>query len=266
MLMNQKVAARAVTAAVCVFGSMASVSAATTYYADGSVQNDGGNGWGSQYYNNNSSSGNYYAASYNMQNQPKSSSRSSRSSRGVTPNTYSDYSGATQATQSQTSWGTQPNTYTSSDYTNQSSASYDQWNSSYQYQQQQQPQKRGILSRVFGNSDATSGKNYASGYTGTSSLGQSGMASWYGSDFHGGKTANGERYDMYSMTAAHRTLPFGTLVKVTNECNGRECVVRINNRGPYLKGRILDLSKAAATQLGMVSRGVSKVRMQVLGQ
>ena len=71
---------------------------------------------------------------------------------------------------------------------------------------------------------------------------------------------------MNSMTAAHRSLPFGTLVKVTNENNGRECVVRINNRGPFIKGRVMDLSKAAASQLGMVSRGVCKISAQVLGQ
>jgi rare lipoprotein A len=93
---------------------------------------------------------------------------------------------------------------------------------------------------------------------------QVGRASWYGSDFHGRKTANGERYNMESLTAAHRTLPFGTRVKVTNLDNGRECVVRINNRGPYLKGRMLDLSKAAARQIGMLTKGVGRVKMQIL--
>lgn len=92
-----------------------------------------------------------------------------------------------------------------------------------------------------------------------------GKASWYGKDFHGGKTANGERYDMESMTAAHRTLPFGTKIRVTNLENGNECIVRINNRGPYLRGRILDLSKGAARQLGMVGRGIARVKMEVLG-
>ena len=95
---------------------------------------------------------------------------------------------------------------------------------------------------------------------------QSGQASWYGSDFHGGKTANGERYNMESMTAAHKSLPFGTMVCVRNERNGRECVVRINNRGPFIKGRILDVSKAAARELGMVSSGVAKVTMRVVGR
>ena len=93
-----------------------------------------------------------------------------------------------------------------------------------------------------------------------------GRASWYGRDFHGGPTANGERYDMYSMTAAHRTLPFGTKLKVTNLDNGRECVVRVNNRGPFRKGRVLDLSKGAAQHLGMISSGIAKIKMQVLAE
>lgn len=95
---------------------------------------------------------------------------------------------------------------------------------------------------------------------------QAGVASWYGPKWHGRKTANGERFDMNSMTAAHRSLPFGTLVKVTNERNGRECVVRINNRGPFSKSRILDLSKGAASALGMVNSGVAKVRCEVIGR
>ena len=93
-----------------------------------------------------------------------------------------------------------------------------------------------------------------------------GTASWYGRDFHGGPTASGERYNMYSFTAAHRTLPFGTLVKVTNLRNGRDVVVRINNRGPYIKGRIIDLSKGAAAQIGMVGSGLARVRMEIIGR
>ncbi|MGL4397146.1 MAG: septal ring lytic transglycosylase RlpA family protein, partial [Hyphomicrobium sp.] len=81
--------------------------------------------------------------------------------------------------------------------------------------------------------------------------GQSGMASWYGGKFHGRKTANGERYNQWSMTAAHKTLPFGTRVRVTNARTGNSVVVRINDRGPFIKGRIIDLSKAAANQLGI---------------
>ncbi|MDQ3364560.1 MAG: septal ring lytic transglycosylase RlpA family protein [Myxococcota bacterium] len=85
---------------------------------------------------------------------------------------------------------------------------------------------------------------------------QRGKASWYGGSFHGGPTASGERYDKRTMTAAHRTLPFGTRVRVTNLKNGRTVTVRINNRGPYSKGRIIDLSEAAAERLGMIDAGV----------
>ena len=92
---------------------------------------------------------------------------------------------------------------------------------------------------------------------------QKGKASWYGGRFHGGKTANGERYDQNSMTAAHKKLPFGTKVKVTNPSNGRSCIVRINNRGPFTKGRIIDLSAAAAKVLDIQRRGVAPVAIEV---
>jgi rare lipoprotein A len=93
---------------------------------------------------------------------------------------------------------------------------------------------------------------------------QRGMASWYGEDFHGKQTSNKEIYDMYSMTAAHKTLPFGTHVKVTNLTNGKSVVVRINDRGPFVKGRIIDLSFAAAQKLGMSETGISPVVIKVL--
>ena len=95
---------------------------------------------------------------------------------------------------------------------------------------------------------------------------QVGEASWYGPDFHGKTTANGERYNMLLMTAAHQTLPFNTLVRVTNLENGRAAVVRINDRGPFLKGRILDLSYTAARALGASSAGVIRVRIEVVGK
>lgn len=95
---------------------------------------------------------------------------------------------------------------------------------------------------------------------------QSGKASWYGPGFHGRKTANGERFDMYELTAAHKTLPLGTRIKVLNPANGKEVVVRINDRGPYAHGRILDLSKAAASQLGLINRGHGEVVLQALGE
>ena len=94
---------------------------------------------------------------------------------------------------------------------------------------------------------------------------QTGSASWYGPGFHGRKTASGEAFDMYELTAAHKTLPLGTRVMVRNPANGKEVVVRINDRGPYAHGRILDLSKAAASQLGLISRGHGDVVLQALG-
>ena len=91
-----------------------------------------------------------------------------------------------------------------------------------------------------------------------------GMASFYGKKFHGRKTANGERFNMNAMTAAHKRLAFGTMVRVTHVQNGRSVVVRINDRGPFSKGRIIDLSYAAAKKLGMISQGVAKVRLRIL--
>ncbi|MBW1713090.1 MAG: septal ring lytic transglycosylase RlpA family protein [Deltaproteobacteria bacterium] len=93
-----------------------------------------------------------------------------------------------------------------------------------------------------------------------------GLASWYGRRFHGRKTASGERYDMYALTAAHRTLPLGTQVKVTNLKNGRTCLVRINDRGPFVRGRIIDLSYKAAQKLAVVGPGTAPVRVEAVGQ
>jgi rare lipoprotein A len=87
-------------------------------------------------------------------------------------------------------------------------------------------------------------------------------ASWYGPGFHGHRTANGEVYDQMSFTAAHKSLKFGTLLKVTNLKNDKSVVVRINDRGPYIHGRDLDLSKAAALELGFVRKGVSKIKVE----
>jgi rare lipoprotein A len=86
-----------------------------------------------------------------------------------------------------------------------------------------------------------------------------GKASWYGPGFHGRRTASGERFDMNALTAAHRTLPFGTRVRVRNTENGREVVVRINDRGPHIAGRIIDLSKAAAAAIDLVQAGEGPV-------
>ncbi len=93
---------------------------------------------------------------------------------------------------------------------------------------------------------------------------QWGLASWYGGDFHGKKTANGELFDTNQHTAAHNSLPFGTLVKVTNLYNQKTTTVRINDRGPFKKGRIIDLSHAAAEDLGMLDSGVVPVRLEVV--
>ena len=91
-----------------------------------------------------------------------------------------------------------------------------------------------------------------------------GIASYYADDFNGKKTANGETYDMYKMTAAHRSLPFNTKVKVTNLDNKRSIIVRINDRGPFKLERLIDLSLGAATQLGMKGTGTAKVRLEVV--
>jgi rare lipoprotein A len=89
-----------------------------------------------------------------------------------------------------------------------------------------------------------------------------GRASYYGKKFQGRRTASGERYDMRALTAAHPRLPFGTVVTVTNMKNGRSVKVRINDRGPFIKGRIIDLSYAAARKLAMLSKGVARVRVR----
>jgi rare lipoprotein A len=94
---------------------------------------------------------------------------------------------------------------------------------------------------------------------------QTGIASWYGSKFHGRKTASGERYNMYGVSAAHRTLPLGTVVRVTHRGNGKRLTVRINDRGPFVKGRIIDLSYGAARKLDMVKEGVAEVLLEAFG-
>lgn len=93
---------------------------------------------------------------------------------------------------------------------------------------------------------------------------QSGIASWYGPNFHGKKTSNGERYDMNVMTAAHKTYPMNTIVRVTNRNSGESAVVRINDRGPFVDGRIIDLSKAAAKRVGVFANGTAPVKLEVL--
>ena len=93
---------------------------------------------------------------------------------------------------------------------------------------------------------------------------EKGLASWYGRPYHGRRTASGEVYDMYGLTAAHRTLPFGTRVEVTRRDNGRSVIVRINDRGPFVKHRIIDLSYGAAKKIGLDVDGVAPVTLRVL--
>src|SRR2546426_12309094 len=95
---------------------------------------------------------------------------------------------------------------------------------------------------------------------------QVGVASWYGPGFHGNRTANGEIYDQYELTAAHPVLALGTRAMVTNLSNGRAVEVRINDRGPFVDGRVIDLSYAAARTIGMIGPGTARVRVDVLGK
>ena len=94
---------------------------------------------------------------------------------------------------------------------------------------------------------------------------QQGIASWYGADFHGKQTSSGEIYDMYQLTCAHNTLPLGTIVMVTNLENGKSVELKVNDRGPFVKGRIIDLSYAAARMLDMHEQGTALVKVEVIG-
>jgi rare lipoprotein A len=91
---------------------------------------------------------------------------------------------------------------------------------------------------------------------------QTGVASYYGPELHGRRTASGERFNKEALTAAHRTAPFGSRLKVTNLVNGRSVMVRVNDRGPFVRGRIVDVSQGAARQIGMQGRGVARVRIE----
>lgn len=101
---------------------------------------------------------------------------------------------------------------------------------------------------------------HAEGFT------ESGTASWYGPQFHGRRTSSGEAFDMYRITAAHKTLPLRTLVKVTNLSNGKHIILPVNDRGPFVKGRIIDLSYAAAREIDMIGPGVTEVTVEALGK
>ncbi len=95
-------------------------------------------------------------------------------------------------------------------------------------------------------------------------FGESGVASWYGPTFHGKLTANGERFNTYDFTAAHKTLPFNTVVRVTSLTNNRSVVVRINDRGPFVHNRIIDLSEAAAREIDMIKTGTDNVTLEII--
>ena len=97
-----------------------------------------------------------------------------------------------------------------------------------------------------------------------SAFSETGYASWYGGKFQGRQTANGETFDTNTLTAAHKTLPFGTIVEVTNLKNGKSVQVRINDRGPFVEGRIIDLSRAAAVEIGMMGAGIAPVRVHTI--
>ena len=104
----------------------------------------------------------------------------------------------------------------------------------------------------------------ASGIINPNGYDETGTASYYGAKHHGNKTASGEPFNQNALTAAHRRLPFGTQVKVTNLDNDKSVVVRINDRGPHTRGRLIDLSRKAAEQLGMIGSGTARVRVQAL--
>jgi len=99
---------------------------------------------------------------------------------------------------------------------------------------------------------------------GEGSIFANGIASFYANKFNGRRTANGEVFDNSKMTAAHKTLKFGTIVRVTNHHNGRQVTVRINDRGPWIKGRVIDLSRAAAREIGMIKRGTARVKLELV--
>lgn len=108
---------------------------------------------------------------------------------------------------------------------------------------------------VTGSTDLTQGEYY-----------ETGIASWYGDNFHGGSTASGETYDMHDLTAAHKSLPFDTIVRVKNLRNGTEVTVRINDRGPFVEGRVIDLSRQAAERIGITTTGLTDVDLYILAE
>lgn len=139
---------------------------------------------------------------------------------------------------------------------------------SYSYKQPKEPQSAKTKSAKSGDAKMRPYEVNGKSYTPTMvSIGEEfqGIASWYGPDFHGKLTANGEQYNMYDQTAAHKTLPMNTMVRVTNLTNKESVVVRINDRGPFVEGRIIDLSFSAGKKIGLEHSGTAPVRLHVLG-
>jgi rare lipoprotein A len=119
-----------------------------------------------------------------------------------------------------------------------------------------------VLNGCAGSSGSARGSS--SSRAGSNGGAQTGVASYYADKYHGRTTASGERFDTNKLTAAHRTLPFGTRVRVTNLDNGKQVIVKVNDRGPFVKGRIIDLSRAAAKRVDMIRAGLAKVKVEVL--
>jgi len=117
----------------------------------------------------------------------------------------------------------------------------------------------------FTGTERPTNRSEPSEYAGRSAvLTVEGVASYYAHDFHGRQTANGESYDMYAMTAAHKSFPFNTIIRVQNLTNDKNVIVRINDRGPFVEGRIIDLSLGAARRIDMIESGTARVRLEVL--
>lgn len=121
-----------------------------------------------------------------------------------------------------------------------------------------------FISFGCGSKKSSKGYKYSDELKNVDGFTQTGIASWYGDKEHGNIAASGERFSMYDYTAAHKSLPFGTVVRVTNLENGKDVVVKINDRGPFIRGRIIDLSYSSAKSIGLVKTGVAKVKVEVI--
>lgn len=157
--------------------------------------------------------------------------------------------------------GTQTRQYSHSEKTRFSENDLNSYRKSGSYYKNLNAQRNSHLPK--GKAYTVLGKTYVP-YASAEGFEEIGIASWYGPGFHGKKTSNGEIFNTYGMTAAHKFLPFNTNIRVTNLENGKSCVVRVNDRGPFVDDRIIDLSQAAAQQLGMIKNGTAKVHLEYL--